>query len=64
MEQPMVSVNFATQVWNSMLPKKSQLTPKLVFELYKEIPMAGSTELERVYLFAKKIEEYLNNDAI
>ena len=64
MEQPKVSINFATEVWSSMMPKQSKLTPKLVFELYKEIPMYGATELERAFIFAKKIEEYLINEGL
>ena len=62
MEQPMVSINFATEVWNSMAKPQSQLTPKLVFELYKEIPTAGTSELERVFMLARKVEEYLKSE--
>ena len=64
MEQPMVSINFATEVWGAITKKQSKLSPKLVFELYKEIPMSSTTELERAFILAKKVEEYLKNDGL
>lgn len=58
----MISVNTAHEIWNSILQKPSRISHSVAFELYKEISKSGTTEMERAYLLAKKVEEYLNKE--
>jgi len=41
------------------LKPEVRLCPETIFKLYREVPKAGTSELEHALMFARKIEAFL-----